>query len=209
MLLFGGAGVLMLSWTCKTRFEKAWLVASTTALLLHHLLEAEPDPGGIWLLETAMIVLTFPFGPIAMLFIAIGVEQLRVYADMSWLLDWSTLLFAGYIQWFWVLPEIRRNNQLIALNLAAPVETVSPVEHAPPVEIISPAKVTTPFEVASPAQPSPDNPVVLPKPARAVFNTADFVPAFAGFDEAGLTALDRVLRAEKFLTPAQTPVSHA
>ncbi len=101
-------GVLVMRFVCKTRVEKAWLVASVSAFVLHRLLEVEPDGGAMWLVEAAMIALSFPCGPIAMLFILMGVEGLSESTDLSWLLDWSTLLFVGYIQWFWVLPELCR-----------------------------------------------------------------------------------------------------
>ncbi|MCA1605415.1 MAG: hypothetical protein LC775_08075, partial [Acidobacteria bacterium] len=80
----------------------------------------------MWLVEAAMVALSFPFGPIAMLFILMGVEGLSDYTDLSWLLDWSALLFVGYIQWFWVLPEIRRNAQPLTLSLQQPVGNASP-----------------------------------------------------------------------------------
>jgi len=156
---------------CKTKAEKAWLVASVTALVLHRLLEVEPDAGGMLLVEALMSALSFPCGPVAMLFIMMGVGGLSDYTDVSWLLDWSTLLFVGYVQWFWVLPEIRRNNQTITLNLTSPVE------------------------IASPAPPQDDS-LTLPELAPVVFNTATFVPLLAEFDEAGLTALERVLQAQ-------------
>jgi len=157
---------------CKTKLEKAWLVASAIAFVLHRLFEVEPDAGVMWLLEAAMIALSFPFGPIAMLFILIGVQGASDYTDLSWLLDWSTLLFIGYIQWFWVLPEMRQNNQLITLHLAPPVEIVSALP--------------------------PNDSATLPATALpVVFNSAIFVPPLTEFDEAGLTALDRVLQAQR------------
>jgi hypothetical protein len=170
---------------CKTKLEKAWLLTSVTAFVLHRLLEIEPNRDFLWLIEVAMIALSFPFGPIAMLFILMGVEGVSDYADVSWLLDWSTLIFVGYIQWFWVLPEIRRNNRLITLNLTSPVESGTPV--------------------------SPDDSITPPAlpPLPVVFNVATFVPTLAEFDAEGLTALDRVLRAEVSSPPAlkETPPS--
>ena len=165
---------------CKTRGEKTWLVAGMTSLVLHRLLEAGPDTGAMLLPEAAMIALSFPFGPIAMLFILMGVEGSGANADLSWLLDWSTLLFIGYIQWFWVLPEMRRNNQAITLNLA------------PPIEI-------------APATP-PDDSATLSEAAPPAFDAATLLPPLAEFDEAGLTALERVLQARPF-PPARTPPS--
>jgi hypothetical protein len=163
---------------CKTKVEKAWLVASLTALVLHRLLEVDPDADGLWLIETLIVVLTFPCGPVAMLFLAIGVEAMSDRTDLSWLLDWSTLLVVGYLQWFWVLPEIRRNNRLTIVNLSSSVELDSP------------------SEIAAPAPPPGSLNLPELPPAPVAFNAAAFVPPLAQFDEAGLTALDRVLRAE-------------
>ena len=181
---------------CKTGAEKAWLVASLTTLVLHRLLEVGPDAGGIWLVEGAMIALSLPFGPIAMFFILAGVEGLSVRTDLSWLLDWSTLLFVGYIQWFWVLPEIRRNNQPLTLNLTSPIETLptkTVVVETLPVETL-PVE-TLPVESVPTAPPC--NASTLRAHARGVFDAAAFVPPLAEFDEAGLTPLERVLRAPK------------
>lgn len=180
--------VLVMGFVCKTKWEKAWLVASVTAFVLHRLLEVEPHSGAMWLVEALMVALSFPFGPIAMLFILMGVEGASGYADLSWLLDWSTLLFVGYIQWFWVLPEIRRNSQLTTLNLAQPVEMVSalPSNNSATLAITLPATVP-PF----------------------VFNSATFLPPLTEFDEAGLTALDRVLQQAQMtsspLAPEEAP----
>jgi hypothetical protein len=196
----------MMRFGCKTGAEKAWLVASVTALVLHRLLEVEPDAGGMWLVEGVMITLSLPFGPIAMFFILAGVEGLSVYTDLSWLLDWSTLLFVGYVQWFWVLPEIRRNNQPLTLNLTSPAET-SPLETPPiktvavetmPVETLNVETLPVealPAEIASTA--SPCGAATLRAHAPVVFDAAAFVPPLAEFDEAGLTPLERVLRAPK------------
>lgn len=191
---------------CKTGAEKAWLVASATALMLHRLLEVEPDAGGMWLVEGVMITLSLPFGPIAMFFILAGVEGLSAHTDLSWLLDWSTLLFVGYVQWFWVLPEIRRNNQPLTLNLTLPAETSPPetsTAETPPIKTVSVERLnverlnveTLPAEIASTAPPC--GAATLRAPAPVVFDAAAFVPPLVEFDEAGLTPLERVLRAPK------------
>lgn len=174
--------VLVMRFVCKTKLEKAWLGASVTVFVLHRLLEVEPDAGAMLLVEAAMIALSFPFGPIAMLFILMGVEGLSGDMDLSWLLDWSTLLFIGYIQWFWVLPEMRRNNQLITLHLAPPVGIVPDL----------------------PLHDSATHPETAPP---FVFNSETFVPPLTEFDEAGLTALDRVLQAPPSPPPPALLVS--
>jgi hypothetical protein len=207
----------MINFGCKTGVEKAWLVASLTALALHHLLKIEPAADWIWVIEGAMIVLSFPFGPLAMLFILLGVEVFSGPTNFSWLLDWSTMLLIGYIQWFWVLPEMmKRNNETITLNLNSPAAT-SPVEtssvETSPIETstletssVETSSVETsrcetlPVRTLSPA-PLRDS-LTLSNPAPAVFDAAAFLPPFTEFDEAGLTALDRVLRAHKTSTLA-------
>jgi hypothetical protein len=173
---------------CKTKAEKTWLMVSLTALVVHRLLEIEPSPRVMWLVEALMVVLTFPLGLIVMFFLALGVDASSRHADFSWLLDWSTLLVIGYLQWFWMLPEIRRNSQPITFNLTSPVEIAASVETAAPPETATPA-------------PPPHDTLTLtelpPHAAPVVFNVAAFVPPLSEFDEAGLTALDRVLRAQQ------------
>lgn len=214
---------------CKTAAEKAWLVTGLAALVLQLLSESGPTGGGLWLAETLMVLLTFPLGPVVILFLAIGADLLRDSVDVSWLIDWSTLLLAGYLQWFWLLPEIRRRNQLTTLNLSSPIEipapaviappaeTASPVEAPAPVKIATPAKTALPVETASPVETvspvkiataaSPDDALTRPEIiAPVVFDVAAFVPVLAEFDEAGLSALDRVLRAHETSPPAPDAV---
>ncbi|MBA3768103.1 MAG: hypothetical protein H0W99_14200 [Acidobacteria bacterium] len=162
---------------CKTKIEKAWLVTSLIILVTHRMLEASPPDYysqanmlRLWL-EVAMVLLSFPLGGLVMFVIRDATFWCDECGNLEWMLDWSTLLFVGYVQWFWVLPEIRRNNQTITLNL------------------------TSPIEIASPAPPQDDS-LTLPELAPVVFNTATFVPLLAEFDEAGLTALERVLQAQ-------------
>lgn len=184
MMLFG----------CKTNAKKAWIAASLTALVLHRLLEIEPRADWIWLVEGAMIALSFPAGPIAMIFILAGVEGTRGYTDLSWLLDWSTLLFMGYVQWFWMLPEMRRNKQPLTLNLTSPAETASSAE-------------TTSVETPSPA-PSHGS-LTLPEPAPVIFNAASLLPLLAAFDEAGMSPLERALRTPRTSPHAPQTSPHA
>lgn len=195
---------------CKTGKEKAWLAVSLATFFLHRLMEATSSTEGMWVFETLMIVLSFPFGLVAMLFLAIGADALREYMEVGWILDWSTLLVVGYIQWFWVLPEIRRNSKLVSLNLTSLVETASPVEIVSPVKIVSPVETAPPSEIASPAPPYKTS--TLPEAAPVAFNVADFLPSFTEFtefDEAGLTALDRVLRQPQQTPTPALPAPHA
>ncbi|MGI9104916.1 MAG: hypothetical protein ACR2G4_01560 [Pyrinomonadaceae bacterium] len=145
-------------------------MASLITLILHRLLEIEQSGdaqvGGVMLLvEAAMVVLSFPTGPVAMLFLLIFVESVGGIRDSSWLLDWPTLLFAGYLQWFWLLPEIRENCKPLTLNL------------------------TQRGTIAAPEKSSSVPEVTLAAPDAEAFSFP-----LTGFDEAGFTALERVLR---------------
>lgn len=158
---------------CKTKFEKAWLVTSLIVLVMHRVLEVAPPDSyapayllQIWL-EVAMVVLTFPLGGLVMFVLRDAVFWCDACRGLEGTLDWSTLLFAGYIQWFWVLPEILRSRPLTFLNLRQREETVSPDASLP---------------------------AAAPQALAATAESFTFPPA--EFDEAGLTALDRVLRAE-------------
>jgi hypothetical protein len=159
---------------CKTKFEKAWIVTSVVILVIHRMLEASAldsySPAHllqIWL-DVAMVVLSFPLGGLVMLILQEATLWCDACRGLEATLDWATLLFAGYIQWFWVLPEILRSRQLTLLNLRQPATIVLP-------------------EVARPDSEAP--PVLTAKAESFPFPPAEF-------DEAGLTALDRVLRAE-------------
>jgi hypothetical protein len=170
---------------CKTKIEKAWLVTSLLILFLHRMLEASSAPDyyplammvRVWL-ELAMIALSFPLGGLLMFAVQNAVFWCDECRNLDWLLDWSTLLFAGYIQWFWVLPEILRGRQLTFLNLRQPAEVVL-------------------LEVSPPASNAPQ------VAASTTTTEESFTFPPAEFDEAGLTALERVLRAPQPSTPAQ------
>jgi len=173
---------------CKTKIEKVWLVMSLIILFLYKTLEASPhdysSPVVIlrWWLEVAMVLLSFPLGGLVMF--ALQVVSF-LWCDgcghLDWMLDWSTLLLAGYIQWFWVLPEILRDRELTLLNLRQTGEAV----------VTNTSSASTPKapQVAATATPA---------------ESFTFPPV--EFDEAGRTALGRVLRAE---TTAQSAQTHA
>ena len=165
---------------CKTKIEKAWLVTSLGILVIYKTLEASPSdyssPAIIlrWWLEVAMVLLSFPLGGLVMFALGgVSVFWCDECGQLDWMLDWSTLLLAGYIQWFWVLPEFLRDRQLTVLDLRQPVEAALPD--------------------ASTA-PTPEVPQVAAVATAATSESFTHPPA--EFDEAGLTALGRVLQAE-------------
>lgn len=173
---------------CKTGAEKAWLAASVSAFVLYHLSEGAYVTDGMFLFGALMVGLSFPLGPIAMCCFAVMASLSGGESVWMWLLDWPTLIFVGYVQWFWLLPEIRRSNEPIALNLtqiAAPVAAARVPDNSPAPTM----KETLPAAITPAAQVS--------------FDAASFLPPLEEFDEAGLTALERVLRADDAL-PAQT-----
>jgi hypothetical protein len=179
---------MAMSFVCKTKIEKAWLATSACIFVLHRILEnsspgcyADAAPLRMWL-GVAMIALSFPFGGLALLALHAALFWCDDCRNVEFLFDWSTLLFAGYIQWFWVLPEIFRNRELTLLDLKRLPETVAP-------------NVSTPGPDPAPAALETASPVVLEAAPLPAFEAAAFVPGFAEFDEAGLTALDRIFQA--------------
>ena len=115
----------------KTKIEKAWLVAAVGVFVLHRLLEASSsgyhpsDPLRLWL-ELAMIVLSFPFGGLTLFALHSAAFWCDDCRSLEFLFDWSTLLFAGYIQWFWVLPEFLRSRKLNLLDLKQSMVAAAP-----------------------------------------------------------------------------------
>jgi hypothetical protein len=186
---------------CKTKIEKAWLVASILIFVAHRLLEPSAQgyysvatPLRLWL-EVAMVVLSFPLGGLTMFIVHSSLSWGDNCQDLEFLLDWSLLLFAGYIQWFWVLPEFLRGRKLTFLSLKGATGTISP--HASSAADIEAAMPAAPVDAALPGAFD-----AAPLPA---FDAAAFVPALAEFDEAGLTALDRVFQAQTSPTAQATP----
>jgi hypothetical protein len=180
---------MAMSFVCKTKIEKAWLVTSASIFILHRLLEdASPGcyagtaPLRMWL-GVAMIALSFPFGGLALLALHAALFWCDDCRNVNFLFDWPTLLFAGYIQWFWVLPEILRNRELTLLDLKRLPLTVSP-------------SISTPDPEPAPAALEAASPVAFEAAPLPAFDAAAFVPRLPEFDEAGLTALDRVLQAQ-------------
>jgi hypothetical protein len=177
-----------MGFACKSKIKKAWLVASLSIFVVYKLMGGSsfagyysPTPLSPWL-ELAMIALSFPSGWLAMFVL----HDARFWCDgcrsLDFLFDWSTLLFAGYIQWFWVLPRFLRSRKPTLLDLKGTPEIVSP---------------NSPSTVTEPAKPAA-LPVATPEAAapRRAFDVAAFAPLLAEFDEAGLTALGRVLQAQ-------------
>jgi len=205
-----------MNFVCKTKIEKAWLVTSASIFVLHQLLEdsspgcyADAAPLRMWL-GVAMIALSFPFGGLALLALHGALFWCDDCRNVEFLFDWSTLLFAGYIQWFWVLPEILRNRELTLLDLKRLPETVSPNVSAPdpePTPAALEAASPVALEAASPVACEAASPVACEAAPPPAFDAAAFVPRLAEFDEAGLTALDRVLQAQTS-PPAPASSSH-
>ena len=198
---------------CKTKIEKTWLVASVLIFVTHQLLEVSV-PGHynaagalrLWL-EVAMVALSFPLGGMALFVIQNVAYWCDGCRDLEFMVDWSTLLFAGYIQWFWVLPEFLRGRKLSLLNLTRLPEIISsnasPADHeAPPASLAAapPFSFVAPPPAATTAAVPIDDCDDAPLPA---FDAAAFTPTLAEFDAAGLTALDRVFQA------ASSPPAHA
>lgn len=162
---------------CKTKIEKAWLITSLITLFLHRMLEASfpaydsPDTMVRLWLEVAMVVLSFPLGGFTMFVISDATLWCDGCGNLEWLLDWSTLLLAGYLQWFWLLPEILRDRNLTFLNLRQPVEAALPDASSAPTQKVLPV-------------------------AAAGTASESFTRPLVEFDEAGLTALDRVLQTQ-------------
>ncbi|HZG51900.1 MAG TPA: hypothetical protein VEZ40_07185 [Pyrinomonadaceae bacterium] len=197
---------------CKTKIEKAWLAACVCIFIAHRLMDASsPDyytaasPLRLWL-ELLMIVLSFPLGGLtlfALHSIAFMCDDCR---SLEFLFDWSTLIFAGYIQWFWVLPEFLRDRELTLLDLKRLPDALSPhaspaVKEATPG---SPAAATPGSRAASKRATIDAAPTrVFDDAPRHAFDAAAFAPRLAEFDETGRTALGRVFQAEPLPPPSQ------
>lgn len=179
---------------CMTKTEKAWLVASVVIYITHRLMQVSPgdfynstDPLRLCL-ELAMILLSFPFGVLTLFIVDDAMYWCDGCRELGFLLDSPTLLFAGYIQWFWVLPEVLRGRKLTLLDLKSQPKTISPD--------------------ASPAVAEATHAPCDAAPLDA-FDAAAFVPRFAEFDAAGRTALDKVFQAQAASAPRAPSPSHA
>jgi|GEM_PF-4857465 len=186
---------------CKTKIEKAWLVTAVGIFLMHRLLEASSpgyypsNPLRPWL-ELAMIMLSFPSGGLTLSVLHITAAWCDDCRNLEFLFDWSTLLFAGYIQWFWVLPEFLRSRKLTLLNLKRPPEIVSPKPSPAVNELPTTVAFDTTHDPAAAATPDDAKPRASDAVPLPAFDASAFAPALAEFDEAGLTALDRVFQAQ-------------
>lgn len=184
---------------CKTKIEKAWLVTSLSILFLYKTLEASPQdyssPAIIlrWWLEVAMVLLSFPLGGLVMFALqVVSFFWCDGCGHLDWMLDWSTLLLAGYIQWFWVLPQILRDRQLTLLHLRQTGEAV-----------------LTDTSSASTSATTPKAPQVAATATTTATVAESFTFPPTEFDEAGRTALGRILRAETKAEPARAHAPRA
>ncbi|HEV2801164.1 MAG TPA: hypothetical protein VGW12_11745 [Pyrinomonadaceae bacterium] len=197
---------------CKTKFEKAWIVGSVLIIVTHALLTdarsgyaPSSAPLREWL-ELLMMALSFPLGGLTIFVL----HDLTFWCDacrnLEFLLDWPTFLFAGYVQWFWMLPEFLRSRKLTFLDLKPPPQAATPKDF-PVVSETTPAQLsTTPAQLSTTPAPlsnASPRPCAAPLPA---FDAAAFAPMFVEFDEAGQTALDKVFQAPP-RAPAQLSAS--
>ncbi|HEY9404642.1 MAG TPA: hypothetical protein VIQ24_18435 [Pyrinomonadaceae bacterium] len=201
----------------KTGIEKAWLVAAVGIFVMHRLLEGTSSgyypssPLRLWL-ELAMVVLSFPSGGLTLLALHIAAFWCNDCRNLEFLFDWSTLLFAGYIQWFWVLPEFLRNRKPTLLNLKRPPEIVSPktspaVNESATAAMFDATPAAATAAAAAAVTPDDAKPRIFDAAPLPAFDAAAFAPALAEFDEGGLTALDRVFQA-RVRPPALASPSH-
>ncbi|MGH9942203.1 MAG: hypothetical protein ACRD9R_07590 [Pyrinomonadaceae bacterium] len=112
--------------TPKSGIEKAGLAFGLLVFAAYRTLEANAANGGgngaadgwMLLLGVIMALMTFPLGGVVMFFLALLTETCESCQELGWALNWSTLMFVGYLQWFWLVPELRSRNRLTLLNLA-------------------------------------------------------------------------------------------
>ena len=193
----------------KTRIEKAWLAASLLTFFAYRVVEGggwEHPAGGLTvLLQFFMILLAAPLGLLAMIPVVFAVEACGECGELKWLLDWSTVLFFGYLQWFVLVPEMRKLNTLTFLKLdvprAAPTTKKPAARRArkrprpraktvPAPTTVAAAATSFTVAVAPPRE-------AVPAPARAAPKEREFAaPPLPHFDEDGLTPLGKVLTSE-------------
>jgi hypothetical protein len=181
---------------CKSTGEKVWIATSLSVFFAHRALEGGgswvSDDGFLVFLQLLMIVASFPLGAVAIFVVALSVQACGSCDELRWMLDWSTLLVAGYIQWFWIVPEIRKHNHLTLLKLEPPA----------PAKMKRAARVRRVELTTPPATPGVNSCTITfaSAPARAVASeetragnpTARRSPHF---DESELTPLEKVLAA--------------
>jgi hypothetical protein len=176
---------------CKSTGEKVWLAASLSAFFAHRVLEGGAsrvsDEGFMVFLQLLMIVASFPLGAVAIFIVALSVDACESCGELKWMLDWSTLLLAGYFQWFWIVPEIRRRNQLTLLNLEPPTRGKRKRAARARPTALTPAPGGNSCTITFASAPAR---AVACGEVRADSPTARPLPHF---DEAGLTPLEKVL----------------
>jgi hypothetical protein len=110
----------------KAIIKYAWLLACVACFILPLLLTPVGDSDSLHWVHMAiedmtfvMFILSFPCSVGFVLVAAIYFLMFSPY-DMpiaSYLLLWLGFFVTGYVQWFWVLPELRQKRQLITLGL--------------------------------------------------------------------------------------------
>lgn len=115
----------------KAIIRYAWLLGCVACFILPLLLTPVGDSDSLhWVhmaiedMTFAMFILSFPCSIAFVLVVAIYFLMFSPY-DMpiaSYLLLWLGFFVTGYVQWFWVLPELRQKRQLITLGLTQSAE---------------------------------------------------------------------------------------
>lgn len=192
----------------KTKIEKAWIAAGMSAFVAYRLWNGGSggDDPLSFLLETVMFFLSFPLGPAAMLPVAIAYDSCDRCGEVKWMLDWSVVLFVGYLQWFWIVPSIRERGRHTFLSLSpradetgdnarrddGPAEEAARLVAAEVRGVLSPAVPDARIAAVTTAQQCAQVAVARTRRRRKRRRVKAGGPP-PHFDDAGLTPLGKVL----------------
>ena len=160
----------------------AWVVAASMILLVGTQLCTSTEVACVTAdnaMSFFMVLLTFPSGiiffPIAMALI----DSFGGHYPSDFIIGWSVLAFAGFVQWFYIMPLLLEKPGLTVLNLSSE-----------PAIVPVPATTTVSTERTI-ESPMPATTAVPPAPirirARKQQNT------IRSFDKSGRTPLERAL----------------
>lgn len=89
-----------------------------------------------------ILLLSFPAGPLVLLFAAAVIDPGPVYPALDYSLLWVVAFAAGYFQWFWVLPKLFGKCELTTLGLTR-LPAIPVIDNLPS-QIAAPARSKRP-----------------------------------------------------------------
>ena len=180
----------------KIYLKIGWLATVVTTLLMGTNMCVSTDAACYQAGETMLFMmfwLSFPTGLLFVVPAMIALEYGNVQVPSDFITAWIVMAFAGFLQWFILVPRFLQKPDLIVLKLGTSPALPSPGSQdttLPSREVIQPAPVAKTTVPETP-QPVQSRPVQLV--SKRIRTRRKSIKSIAAFDRSGRTPLERVI----------------